>query len=174
MSSSENHIGNRVEPHASNPASDVLRLSTDAFVSKAALEAGKYWDEMHGRDATSAIENETHPANEDRLIIACAAATITIVEISGRTHIKLVDTLPHSENPKHFVARFPGEEVKGYASKLEHVAEMLRLSQQNGHDKKTFVTMRPAYEDEFDEVNTPEALKTIDDNTGRTTHRYRD
>ncbi|KAF5543368.1 hypothetical protein FNAPI_9690 [Fusarium napiforme] len=52
MASPENNIGNRGEPHASG-TSDVLRLSKEAFVRKAAIEAGKYWDEMHARDATA-------------------------------------------------------------------------------------------------------------------------
>ncbi|KAF5617732.1 uncharacterized protein FTJAE_12522 [Fusarium tjaetaba] len=52
MAFSENNIGNGSEQHASG-TSDVLRLSKEAFVRKAAIEAGKYWDEMHARDTTA-------------------------------------------------------------------------------------------------------------------------
>ncbi|KAG5752322.1 hypothetical protein H9Q70_005026 [Fusarium xylarioides] len=172
MASSENNIGNRGEPQASG-ASDVLRLSKEAFVSKAAIEAGNYWDEMHGCNVTAAVGNEAHPAKKERFTFVCAAETIDIVETSGRTHTKLVDMSPHSENPEHFAALFPNSELIGYASEPEHLALMFDHVQEIGADKKTLVSMRLANEDEFDEVNTPDALKTVRENCGRTIRLYR-
>ncbi|KAF5700426.1 hypothetical protein FMUND_14338 [Fusarium mundagurra] len=191
MASSESNIGNRGEPHAS-VVSDVLCLSKEAFVRKAAIEAGKYWDEMHARDASASVGNEVssyfffpfmipsltassqaHSANKERFTFVCAAEKIEIVETSGRTHTKLVDTSPHSENPEHFAALFPNRELIGYASEPEHLALMFDHVQEIGADKKTLVSMRLANEDEFDEVNTPDALKTVRDNCGRIIRLYR-
>ncbi|KAG5797239.1 hypothetical protein H9Q69_003708 [Fusarium xylarioides] len=172
MASSENNIGNRGEPQASG-ASDVLRLSKEAFVSKAAIEAAKYWDEMHGRNAAASLSNEAHLPKNERFTFVCAAKTIDIVETSGRTHTKLVDTSPHSENPEHFAALFPNSELIGYASEPEHLALMFDHVQEIGADKKTLVSMRLANEDDFDAANTPGALKTVRDNCGRIIRLYR-
>ncbi|KAG5760094.1 hypothetical protein H9Q72_011787 [Fusarium xylarioides] len=172
MASYENDIDKRGEPHASG-ASDVLCLSKEAFVTKAAIEAGKYWDQMHARDATASVGNVAHSANKERFTFVCAAETIDIVETSGRTHTKLVDTSPHSESPEHFAASFPNKQLIGYVSEHEHVTMMLDHVQGIGADKKMLVTIRPADEDEFDEVNTPDALKTVRENCGRTIRLYR-
>jgi len=116
---------------------------------------------------------QVHQARKERFAFVCAADKIDIVETSGRTHTKLVDTSPDSEDPEHFAAHFPNQELIGYASEHEHVALMLDRVQGVGGDKKMLVIMRPADEDKFDAVNTPEALKTVHNETGRIIHRYR-
>ncbi|RKL48268.1 hypothetical protein BFJ70_g2624 [Fusarium oxysporum] len=61
MTSSENDIDNRGNRYTSNGshqhppptgASDVLRLSKGSFTDKAAIEAGKQWNKIRGRNST--------------------------------------------------------------------------------------------------------------------------
>ncbi|KAF5643750.1 uncharacterized protein FTJAE_3049 [Fusarium tjaetaba] len=88
MASSQNDIGSLGEPRAFD-TSDVFLLSREAFVRKAAIEAGKYWEEMHARNATASVGKEPayrpKPRKNERFNFVCAAETIDIVGTSGKT-----------------------------------------------------------------------------------------
>ncbi|RBQ77313.1 hypothetical protein FVER14953_20009 [Fusarium verticillioides] len=91
-------------------ASDVLRLSKEAFVGKAAIEAGKHWDKMHGRNATGSLSNETlvsmRPANEDDLISEASAKHMAIPGPQTQPAVVAETTEKSPAAAKNTVARY--------------------------------------------------------------------
>ncbi|KAF5548327.1 hypothetical protein FPHYL_9942 [Fusarium phyllophilum] len=97
------------EPRASG-ASDLLHLSKVAFVSKAAVEAGKYWDEMHGRNATGSLSNVTlvsmRLANEDDFKSEASAKDMAIPGSQTQPAVAAETTQKSPAAAKDTVARY--------------------------------------------------------------------